>query len=120
MLGTLAALWAILSDAPDSDASLTALSGAIEAAANELPAASAADQISFLTAREDSENRTFALRLISYIYASGLGVLAVIVLFEAWFGDRSKAMEYASEALKVLILPILTLVLGHYIGRHSR
>ena len=72
-------------------------------------------------ARRRAIDRSKIALFIVYVFSAYLLILLVFVGIGSTFGrDWSQAAEFLLEVLKVVLLPILTLVLGYYFGSRDQ
>jgi hypothetical protein len=72
-------------------------------------------------ARKESEDRSFIARWIVVGYLVALLVITGLLFARALAsGHWDSAVADAFEIFKIGVLPVVTLVLGHYFGRRQR
>lgn len=68
-------------------------------------------------ARRQADDRSKIAHVIVYLFAGLVSVFFAFVILEPHFTETSsEASSLMLDALKTLVLPILTLVLGYYFG----
>ena len=68
-------------------------------------------------ARRQADDRSKIAHVIIYLFAGLISVFFAFVIMEPHFSETpSQASALMLDALKTLVLPILTLVLGYYFG----
>lgn len=68
-------------------------------------------------ARRQADDRSKIANVIIYLFAALICAFFVFVIVQSYFPtDPSDGAKLMLDALKTLVLPILTLVLGYYFG----
>lgn len=83
------------------------------------PGISAASQMRLHAEHENSRGRSLALKFSLWIYAGWMTIEALLVLNQV-SENAQTAMLHAKETIQLFVLPVLTLVIGHYLGRSNR
>jgi hypothetical protein len=101
-----------------SDESLRAAEQSVEQYAQ-----AAESEISRLPARTAVAERTWARRFITKIalgtFVGSIAIYGVILIFPMIFSETAagdKAAERLLDLIKTVVVPVTTLVIGHYIG----
>ena len=69
-------------------------------------------------AKSDTRNRDLIVMCVILAYVSSIIVIMVYLLLVGW-PPNANSFQNMSEILKIGVIPIVTLVIGHYFGSKS-
>lgn len=68
---------------------------------------------------ERANSRKMVAKSVTFVYIGTLIVLGILAIIRSLRGDAEQAQQSMIDVLKTGVLPIVTLVIGYYMGRQN-